>query len=94
MKSLFSKEVVEDFSIVTPLCLDHSIGIVTNGYFYIHNFSSKHQLFSLSEKAKKCLDEININRDFQSELQNTLLEITLSVHYSLNNYKHGIIIDE
>ena len=68
MKSLFSKKVVEDFAIVTPSGLDHLIGIVTNGYFYIHNFSSKHQLFSLSEKAKKCLDEININRDIQSEL--------------------------
>ena len=76
MKSLFSKKVVEDFSIVAPsgldhligTGLDHLIGIVTNGYFYMHNFSGKHQLFSLSEKTKKCLDEININRDIQSEL--------------------------
>ena len=94
MKSLFSKKVVEDFSIVSPSGLDHLIGIGTNGYFYIHNFRGKHQLFSLSEKAIKCLDEININRDIQSELQNTLLGITLSAHYSFNNYKHGIIIDE
>ena len=60
----------------------------------MHNFNGKHQLFSLSEKTKKGLDEININRDIQSELQNTLLGITLSAHYSFNNYKHGIIIDE
>ena len=94
MKSLFSKKVVEYFAIVAPSGLNHLLGMITDDYFYIHNFSSKHQLFSLSEKVKKCLDEININRDIQSELQNTLLEITLSVHYSLNNYKHGIIIDE
>jgi hypothetical protein len=94
MKSLFSKKVVEDFAIVAPSGLDHLIGIVTNGYFYIHNFSSKYQLFSLSEKAKKCLDEVNINKDIQSTLQNTLLGITLSAHYFLNNYKYGIIIDE
>ena len=73
---------------------NYLIGIVTNGYFYIHSFNSKHQLFFLIDKTKKCLDEININRDIQSELQNTLLAITLSAHYSLNNYKYGIIIDE
>jgi len=33
MKSLFPKKVVEDFTIVAPLGLDHLIGIVTNGYF-------------------------------------------------------------
>ena len=68
MKSLLFKQVVKDFAIVSPLVLDHLIGIVTNEYFYIHNISGKHQLFSLSEKTKKCLDEININKDIQSEL--------------------------
>ena len=68
MKSLFSKKVVEDIAIVVPSGLDHLIGIVTNEYFYTPNISGKHQLFSLSEKTKKCLDEININRDIQSEL--------------------------
>ena len=86
--------MADDFAIVDPSGLNHLLGMITDDYFYIHNFSSKHQLFSLSEKVKKCLDEININRDIQSELQNKLLGITLSRYYSFNNYKHGIIIDE
>ena len=35
MKNLFSKKMVEDFAIVALLGLDHLIGIVTNGYFFI-----------------------------------------------------------
>ena len=47
MKSLFSKKVVENFAIVAPSGLNHLLGMITDEYFFIHNFRGEHQLFFL-----------------------------------------------
>ena len=95
MKSLFSKKVVEDFSIAGPSGLDHLIGIVTNEYFYIHNFSGEHQLFSLTNPLKTKQISKDISREeIQNQLRNDLIGYTLSAHYALNTYKCGININE
>ena len=95
MKSLFSKKVVENFAIVAPSGLNHLLGMITDEYFYIHNFSGEHQLFSLTNplKTKQISEDISKEK-IQNRLRNDSIGYTLSAHYALNTYKCGININE
>jgi len=94
-KNLFGKKMADDFAIVAPSGLNHLLGMITDEYFYIHNFSGEHQLFSLTNplKTKQISDNI-LREKIQNQLQNDLIGYTLSAHYALNTYKCGININE
>ena len=94
-KNLLGEKMGDDFAIVAPSGLNHLLGMITDEYFYIHNFSGEHQLFSLTNPLKTNQISEHISREkIQNQLQNDLIGYTLSAHYALNTYKCGININE
>jgi phosphoglycerol transferase MdoB-like AlkP superfamily enzyme len=94
-KNLLGEKMGDDFAIVAPSGLNHLLGMITDEYFYIHNFSGEHQLFSLTNPLKTKQISKDISREkIQNQLQNDLIGYTLSAHYALNTYKCGININE
>ena len=94
-KNLLGEKMADDFAIVAPSGLNHLLGMITDEYFYIHNFSGEHQLFSLRNPLKTKQISEDISREkIQNQLRNDLIGYTLSAHYALNTYKCGININE
>jgi len=94
-KNLLGEKKGDDFAIVAPSGLNHLLGMITDEYFYIHNFSGDHQLFSLINPLMTKQISEDISREkIQNQLQNDLIGYTLSAHYALNTYKCGININE
>ena len=94
-KEFVGEKMADDFAIVAPSGLNHLLGMITDEYFYIHNFSGEHQLFSLTNPLKTKQISEDISREkIQNQLRNDLIGYTLSAHYALNTYKCGININE
>ena len=87
--------MADDIAIVALSGLNHLKGMITDEYFYIHNFKGGHQLFSLTDPLKTKQIPEDISREkIQDQLRNDLIGHTLSAHYAFNTYKFGININE